>query len=65
MARHLPAVSGMSIRLERSSYDSSTECDTFSACTNGVRDVLDVGTDNKLTRLGENASSYAELGVGA
>lgn len=67
MARNLYAVSGMSrekLSAGEVGYNRSTEGDTLRTCSNWVRDVFDVGTDNKLAGFGEDACSHAKLGVG-
>lgn len=68
MARNLCAVSGISTEIDSQAgevaYNRSTEGDTFRTCSNWVRDVFDVGTDDELTGFGEDASSHAEVGVG-
>jgi len=65
VAGHLDALGiRRSFNLEET-YNSRTKRDTLGACSDGVRGILDIGTDDELARRGEDACTHAELGVRA
>lgn len=46
-------------------YNSSPKSHSLRTSPDRIRSILDIGTDDILARLGEDASADSEFGVGA